>query len=245
MYTRQLARHLPIPVVKLGSPCNSCDIREVSLCGALADEELERLRQMVATVHCEPGQAAFHEGDPAESVFNVVSGTMKLYKLLPDGRRLITGFLFPGDFLGIALHDTYAYTAEAVELAHLCRFPRRRLILLMEEIPLLEHRMLGHAADELVAAQDQMLLLGRKTAKERIASFLLMLAERAARLGQRENPIRVPMGRADMADYLGLTTETVSRTLTQLRNSGIIATKDRGRIEVKAREALVALRESG
>lgn len=230
---------------QLGSPCSACEIREISVCGVLSPSELERLRQIIATVHLDAGQTAISEGDEAADVFNVVSGTIKLYKLLPDGRRQITGFMFAGDFLGIALNETYAYSAEAVDKVQLCRFPRRKLESLLEEFPKLERRLLGEAANELVVAQDQMLLLGRKTARERVSSFLVGLADRAARRGRLGENLEVPMSRSDIADFLGLTTETVSRTITQLKEGGVIAVPNRGQIQIRQREKLHDLMESG
>src|SRR6266446_1910355 len=110
MIVRELARRQEAPTTLIGSPCRTCEIREISVCGALEPAEIERLRAIVATAHYDPGRVIIGEGDPAENLFNVVSGTVRLHKLLPDGRRQITGFLLPGDFLGIALNDSYAYT---------------------------------------------------------------------------------------------------------------------------------------
>jgi CRP/FNR family transcriptional regulator len=169
---------------------------------------------------------------------------VKLYKLLGDGRRQITGFLFAGDFLGLALNSTYSYTAEAIEPVTACRFPRQKLERLFDEYPRLEKRMLGMAVDELAAAQDQMLLLGRKTAKEKVASFLLMLARRQEHRGMdAAGSIEVPMSRSDIADYLGLTIETVSRTLTQLRKESTISLKDNKHIDAIGMSMLEDLAE--
>ncbi|MFO1056004.1 MAG: cyclic nucleotide-binding domain-containing protein [Dongiaceae bacterium] len=247
MSTRQLAHRQqePAPTTVVGSPCNHCEVREISVCGVLTAAEIERLRAILNTQHYEAGQIVIREGDSADSLFNVVSGTVRLYKLLPDGRRQITGFLLPGDFLGIALNDVYAYTAEAVDTVHLCRFPRRRLEALLSEMPSLEHSLLGRAAGEIVLAQDQMLLLGRKTARERVASFLLMMAEREGRAGRRTDRIELAMTRSDIADFLGLTTETVSRTLSQLKQDGMIGIVGRGRVDLLRPESLVELRDAG
>lgn len=241
----KLACRQGAPQAKAAAECENCEIREISVCRSMAPHELARLQAIITAVSVEAGQPILHEGDPAESLFNVVSGAVKLYKLLPDGRRQVTGFLFPGDFLGIALNETYVYTAEALTPVRLCRFPRRRLEALLKEVPALEHELLDEVATELVAAQDQMLLLGRKTARERVASFLVMLARRAERQGRRANPVALPMSRADIADYLGLTTETVSRTITQLRQSGTIAAENRGEIAILERAALEEFSECG
>lgn len=241
----KLAFSQGVPQAKAAAHCDTCEIREISVCRTMAPDELARLQAIITSGQAEAGQAIIHEGDPAENLFNVISGAVKLYKLLPDGRRQITGFLFPGDFLGIALNETYVYTAEALTPVRLCRFPRRRLEALLKDIPALEHQLLDEVATELVAAQDQMLLLGRKTARERVASFLLMLAKRAERHGRQVNPVELPMSRADIADYLGLTTETVSRTVTQLRQSNTISAANRGEIEILDRAGLEDLSECG
>lgn len=227
----------------LGEPCSDCEIREVGVCGSLAPEELEEVRRIVSTLTLHPGQSAIVEGEPAQDLFNVMSGAVRLYKLLPDGRRQITGFLSGGDFLGIAYNDTYAFTAEAITAVKLCRFPRRRLEALLPDHPTLERRLLGEAAHELVAAQDQMLLLGRKTAVERVTSFLLMLAKRAAKNRKSATRLEVPMTRTDIGDYLGLTTETVSRVISRLRDDSIVSVANRGQIEILDRAALERLTE--
>lgn len=225
------------------NPCAACEVRELAVCGALESGELRRLADIMTQVELAPQRTIFYEGDPADYLFNVTQGTIRLHKLLPDGRRQITGFLFPGDFVGLAVNDVYAYTAETVDAVHLCRFPRTRLQALIEEIPRLEKRLLGMASNELIQAQDQLLLLGRKTAQEKVASFLLMMSKRAAKRGQPPNPIELPMGRADVADFLGLTTETVSRTFTQLKTSSVIQLLDNARVLLKDVDALNDLAE--
>jgi len=239
--TLQPAKARAQPGFESRGQCAACEIRELSVCGALNETELARLRQIITSSKIDAGRTVISEGDPANDLFNVVRGCVKLYKLLPDGRRQVTGFLFPGDFLGIALNDTYAYSAEAIEPLQLCRFPRKRLEALLVELPRLERRLLGETAHELAAAQDQMLLLGRKTAKERVASFLVTLSRRAEKRGRPASPLDVPMSRTDMADYLGLTTETVSRTLTQLRKAKLIAIAGRDGIAILDPKGLSAL----
>ena len=224
-------------------PCGACPVRSLTVCSALEDEEISRLADIVQTLRADSQHTIFAEGDPATSVFNVTSGTVKLYKLLPDGRRQITGFLFGGDFMGLSVNDRFAYSAETVNAATFCRFPRRKLDALMDEFPKLQRRLFSLASTELAAAQDQMLLLGRKTAREKIASFIVMLSQRASRRGQKDNPVALPMGRADIADYLGLTTETVSRTFTQLRSLGVIALQENNRVDMADRTALYEIAE--
>ena len=220
------------------SPCAACAVRDMAFCGVLTEEEMPRLLAILNALEVEAHQPILDEGEPADYLFNVTDGAVKLYKLLPDGRRQITGFLFSGDFLGIAMNEKYAYSAEAVGKVSLCRFPRRKLEALLDAFPRLEKRLLGMASNELVQAQDQILLLGRKTAQEKIVSFLLNLSERAVKRGDAPSPISLPMGRADIADYLGLTTETVSRTITHLKRDGFIRLMQGGKVDLPDLAAL-------
>jgi CRP/FNR family transcriptional regulator len=183
-----------------------------------------------------PGETLFAEGDEADSVYEVVQGTLRLYKLLPDGRRLITGFLSAGHLLGLAPEGVCVYTAEAITNVTLCRYKRAAFERLIDEVPGFARRLLVVTSHELRAAQDRMLLLGRKTATEKVASFLLLMAERHGNEGAGE--IDVPMTRSDIADYLGLTIETVSRTLTKLKQDGLIALASSARIELLDRHRL-------
>ncbi len=229
--------------VPLRSPCGACAVRDLTLCATLEEHELAEMAAIVTTMELNPGDPLFDEAEPADHVFNVTAGAVKVYKLLADGRRQMTGFLFPGDFLGLANEETYAYSAEAITHTALCRFPRRKLERLLQKYPKMEHRLLGMASHELAVAQEQMLLLGRKTAREKIASFLLMLSRRATQRGQTGDPVSVPMSRNDIGDYLGLTTETVSRTFTQLKQSGSINLLQGGRVELADRARLEDIAE--
>ena len=206
----------------LANPCAACPVRDMTVCAGLKSHELDRLNAIVTRIRVEPERAVFYEWDSAEHVFNVTDGTVRLSKMLPDGRRQVTGFLSTGDFLGIAYSDSYAYTAEAISPLSLCRFPRHKLEALFDEFPGLEKKVLGVASNELRAAQDQMLLLGRKTAQEKLATFLCSLVPAGGQANRRQSEIDLPMNRTDIADYLGLTTETVSRTFTRLVKDGIL-----------------------
>ena len=224
--------------------CRNCDIvREVAFCADLSHDEIKRL----ATVRCHAtfpaAYTVLREGDSADHIYSISNGSVKLYKLLPDGRRQIIGFLFSGDLFGLGVEGGYCYTAETITPAQLCRFTHRKLDTLLDEMPRLERRMFTLAVKELVAAQEQMLLLGRKTAREKVASFLLQLSRRAERAHQPNSPISLPMSRADIADYLGLTIETVSRTFTQLKRDGIIGLPASGHAVMTDWDALRELAE--
>lgn len=202
--------------------CDSCGARPLSVCGSIEDDDLGRLDAIAEHISVAAGEVLIREGDPATHVFNITSGSVRVYKLLADGRRQIIGFLFAGDFLGLATGDTYVFSAEAVESAGACRFRKRQYRALIHDCPTLETALLDRANHELVAARNQMVLLGRKTALERIATFLLDLPARDPARANATGHVHLPMTRAEIADYLGLTIETVSRVLTRLKTRGVI-----------------------
>lgn len=169
-----------------------------------------------------PGKTLFAEGDDADTVFEIAQGILKLYKLLPDGRRQIMGFVSTDKLIGFSNEATYEYTAEALTEVSLCRYSRAQFNRLLDEVPGFARRVLTARSRDLQSAQDQMLLLGRKTAMERIATFLLSLGK-LQQISSGGASLHLPMTRADIADYLGLTIETVSRTLTKLKHDRIIS----------------------
>jgi CRP/FNR family transcriptional regulator len=225
-------------------PCQTCTARSLTVCASLNPEEQARLSAMSNTVCLQPHQTLFQEGDDADSVYNITCGSVSISKSLSDGRRQITGFLGAGDFLGLNTRDAYTVSAEALTDTRVCKFPRQAFGRLMAELPNLEHRLLAVAETELAAAQEQILLLGRKTAMERIASFLLLQAERIRARGLPDNPVSLPMTRAEVADYLGLTIETVSRCFTKLRKLDVIGLPASDRVQIRQPERLKALSEA-
>ena len=241
MLTSSARKLGPLPT---GHPCQGCEVRDRAVCGVLDCANLARFKSMGWTLKLASGQALFHEGDPATRVFTLTTGTLKLYKLLADGRRQVTGFLHPGDFLGISVDDEHAFTAEAVENSQLCWFPTNRFDDFVEDEAAMERELYRMAAHELAAAQQQFVLLGRKTAKERIASFLLSLEQKARRPGGEAGLIRLPMNRSDIADYLGLTKETVSRVISALKRDHIIRLEELNSIQILDRERLGQLAEA-
>jgi CRP/FNR family transcriptional regulator len=227
-----------------GHPCQGCEVRDKAVCGVLDCARLEQFRNLGWTLKLGAGQTLFHEGDPATRVFTLTSGTLKLYKLLPDGRRQVTGFMHPGDCLGMSMDDEHALSAEALEDAQLCWFPRSRFDDFVEEHGSMERELYRMAAHELGAAQQQMVLLGRKTASERLASFLLLLARRSKQIPARSaNLVRLPMSRSDIADYLGLTKETVSRVISSFRRDRLIRLRAVDEIEIVNEAGLEQLAE--
>ncbi len=226
----------PLPA---GHPCAGCDVRKTAVCRVLDCDKLATLRGLGNHFRLSAGQPLFHEGDPASRVFTVTRGTLKLYKLLPDGRRQVTGFMHPGDFIGISVDDEYAFSAEALEQSQLCSFPSGRFDGFTEENGGMERELYRLARHELAAAQQQMVLLGRKTAAERLASFFLAFAEREERATNRAvRFVRLAMSRSDIADYLGLTKETVSRVLALLKRQRVIRLEAINCIEILERDRL-------
>lgn len=223
--------------------CDGCGARPLSVCGSIDDAELGRLDALAEHIALQPGEALIREGDPARHVFNVTSGSVRVYKLLSDGRRQITGFLFAGDFLGLATGETYVFSAEAIEPATACRFRKTDYRALIQETPALETALLDRANHELAAAQNQMLLLGRKTALERLATFLLDLPGHDPARRTPSGHVHLPMTRSEIADYLGLTIETVSRVMTRLKTRGVIRLTSLTELVIVQPDVLKALAE--
>jgi CRP/FNR family transcriptional regulator, anaerobic regulatory protein len=189
----------------------------------------------------EAGETIFWEGDAVTDVFEVREGVLRVCRLLSDGRRAITGFLYPGDLVGVSLKDHYLYTVEAVTEAKVRRFARGRFQEKINDNPELRPQLFARLCDEMAAAQDQLVLLARKSAEERVSSFLLAIARRLSGGGRSAPIVEIPMTRLDMADYLGLTIETVSRTMTSLAVRGVIAADGRHAVVVHKMAKLVAL----
>jgi CRP/FNR family transcriptional regulator len=179
------------------------------------------------------GDALIWEGDQAGQISDVLEGVLRVYKILPDGRRAIMGFLYPGDVLGLCFQHRSLFTAEAVTAVRVRCFSRARFFSLVNESPDLRRQLFGLLCDEMAVAQDQMLLLGHKSAEERVVSFLLAVHRKCA-----GSEIELPMSRLDMADYLGLTIETVSRMMTSLVRRGLIQATGRHRIALRKLSAL-------
>lgn len=165
------------------------------------------------------GEELFAESDEAEFFYQVVSGAIRSYKLLSDGRRQIDAFHLPGDMFGLEAGSEHRFSAEAIGETTVIAYRRSRLGALMEDDAPFRDKIMMTTLRSLERAQDHMLLLGRKTAQEKLASFLLDMAER---ISADEEQFELPMQRSDIADHLGLTIETVSRTLTQFARSGLI-----------------------
>ena len=181
------------------------------------------LGDLARRVRFEAKATVFEEGAPTEAVWSLVSGVVLLSKLLQDGRRQVLGIALPGDFLGLSLQACNRFTASALTPATLCRCEQARFAALLEAAPHLMRQVLAACAGELSRAQDHMSLLGRRSAEEKVAAFLLSLRLRWAPVHGLSARVDLPMTRQDIGDYLGLTLETVSRSMTRLARRKLIA----------------------
>lgn len=203
--------------------CGNCVARQISICSNVDDSGLAKLRAISSHASFPVGKVIFDQDQRMDRVFIVIKGMIKLYHLLADGQRQITGFLGPGDVLGgIKRHAHSHCAAEAITEVKVCGFERAGLLRLLQEHPDLCLRLLIAATDEIEAQHFHAVLLGRKRASERLAAFILLIGQRWEKDNGGPNVVHLPMSRADIADHLGQTVESVSRGLTQLRTLGYI-----------------------
>ena len=223
--------------------CKGCQIRKRAVCAMCETRELIELDRIKSYRTYRPGEEIVATGEDMHFLGSVVTGFVSLKRIMADGRRQMVGLLFPSDFIGRPGRPRAAYDAEAVGEVTLCTFDRRRFEEILKESPALEQRLLQMTLDELDAAREWMLLLGRKTAQEKIASFIAMAGRRAGLLETARpldgQPFDLPLSREDMAEYLGLTIETVSRQVSKLRKEGLIDLISVRRLVVKDYGALL------
>ena len=204
--------------------CDKCVARNVSMCSVLDDQEIVSLSDISNCMQLSPSTIICAEGDDADHLFNIQEGCVRASKMLSDGRRQIIGFFFPGEFFGLACANGYTYTCESITEVRLCRMPRPQILQKFKDIPKLGQKVLDITRIELQSTQDQMLLLGRKSAKEKLCSFLISIADKSHHIRHiQDDTIYLPMSRSDIADYLGLTIETISRQFTILSKEGLIS----------------------
>jgi CRP/FNR family nitrogen fixation transcriptional regulator len=182
-------------------------------------------------------ETIFDEGEPAERIYQLISGSLRTCRILRDGRRQIEAFHFAGDVFGLESGAAYRVAAQTLSPTLVRVMPRPALEALACERGDVARRLLELTTDSLRRCQDHVLMLGRRTACERVAALLLDLAERTG----AQALLDVPMTRQDMADYLGLTIETVSRTFTQFQHDGLIALPTTRKVLLRDRAALEAM----
>lgn len=205
------------------SVCHECLVRDTSLCSSLDDHELIALSAIGRRRSVPPGQVITWAGDVVTTFANVVSGALKVTASTPDGREQIVGLLFAGDFVGQMFTDEASLTVTALTETALCSFPRAAFERKLGAQPRMERMLLERTMASLDEARERMLSLGRRNAQERVAGFILQLADRSG--SPRDGggiDVSIPMSRGEVADLLGLTIETVSRQLTRLKAAGLI-----------------------
>jgi CRP/FNR family transcriptional regulator len=221
MTSRKDIHNSDLPVL-----CQSCEARHRGICGALEPDQLIELAKHTRQVKQHSGSELVADSEEVNSYANVMQGVVKLTKMLSDGRQQVIGLQFAPDFLGRPFATESKMSAEAASDVSLCKIPRKALEAMMKKSPELEHRLLMQTLKELDEARDWMVTLGRKTAAEKVASFLFLIATHIDPTidpeEMTEAKFDLPLTRVDIADFLGLTVETVSRQLTKLRKDNVI-----------------------
>ena len=207
---------------QLVNRCSICKVRTYSFCRCLDEDRLKDFSNVSFEKSFLNKENIFLQNDQSDYIYNITEGNVKIYQLLDDGRIQIIGFLYPGDFFGSYRNNKYNYCAEAIGDLKTCVFNQKILDKYLDENPILAKELLNKTSFELTLAQDRLTVLGKLNAAERLVKFLLNISEQRNRIGWKNNPISLPMTRQDIADYLGITIETVSRELSNLKTSNII-----------------------
>jgi len=228
------------------STCDLCVVRNRAICAALESEELKALNAIGRTRKITAGESLIWEGEDSVLVANVIDGVLKLSTNTEDGREQIVGVVYPSDFIGRPFGGKSGHGVTALTDASVCVFSRRDFDAFAREHPQLEHKLLERTLGELDRTRRWMLLLGRKSAAEKMASFLLEMAERLSgvgckfEFGTEQRSLTLPFSRQQIADVLGLTIETVSRQFTRLKNEGVIDLPSRRDVVILDMDALAA-----
>lgn len=231
----------------LVSNCDICVVRNRAICSGLEPDELEALNAIGRERTLTPGESLVWEGEESVLVANVIDGVLKLSSNTEDGREQIVGVVYPADFIGRPFGGNSSHGVTALTDARVCVFNRRDFDAFASEHPRLEHKLLERTLGELDRSRRWMLLLGRKSASEKVSSFLLDIHERLNapkgcefRFEEGPETIDLPFSRQQIADILGLTIETVSRQFTRLKEAGIIDLPSRREVRILDREELEA-----
>lgn len=212
--------------MRLTTHCSTCSLHPLCLPLALKAGEIDKLDSIIKRGRpVKKGELLFHQGEPFDSIFAVRTGTVKSFTLTRDGEEQITGFHLASELVGLDSYDspTYPASARALETSNVCEIPVDRLDDLSGELPELRRQLMRLMGKELREEQQMMLLLSKKSSEERLASFLLNLAARYKRRGFSGTTFRLTMSRNDIANYLGMAVETVSRVFTRFQKQGILA----------------------
>ena len=210
--------------------CTECRLKGICLPIALEAEDIERLDNIIQrSKPLRKGEHIYRESDPFGSVFAVRSGSVKAYKITGDGKEQITGFYFPGELLGVdgIAHNSHTVSAKALETAAVCEIPFKRLEELSTKLPSLQRHFFKLMSKEITQDQQLITLLSKNSAEQRIASLLLSISARTARLKLSATSFRLPMSRTDIGNYLGLTVETVSRIFSRFQKAELLKVENK------------------
>ncbi|WP_340264831.1 Crp/Fnr family transcriptional regulator [Sphingobium mellinum] len=210
--------------------CARCVVRDQAICAGLGGEERGALNRIGRRVTLQPGQTVMWEGDSSTLVANVVNGTLKLSTATSDGREQIVGVVYAADFIGRPFGARTPHSVTALTDAQLCLYPRGAFDAFAREHPQLQHRLLQRTLDDLDRTRAWMLLLGRKSAREKVATLLLDMERRVR--SDADGVIDLPLSRQQIADILGLTIETVSRQISELKRLKVIALAGRRGVRI-------------
>jgi CRP/FNR family transcriptional regulator len=220
--------------------------RSLALQPAISSQPSASFEQSLAQAslrRVEAKEFVFAEGDPTTHVYRIETGAVALYRVLPDGRRQVMGFAYPGDLIGLGAEGEHVMNAQAIKPTRLRSLAFSALRRSAARDPMLALKLYEALARELAATRDLMLTTGQRSAMERVAAFLLALSRRNQRNGEDPTSFELPMTRTDIGDFLGLTIETVSRTLSKLRMLGIIDLPQSHRVKLLDTERLEGLAE--
>lgn len=230
------------------SYCDTCTVRNSAICSGLDSEEINALNTIGRRKVLEPGESLVWEGEQSVLVANVIEGILKLSSGTEDGREQIVGVVYPSDFIGRPFGATTDHSITALTDARVCVFSRTDFDRFSREHPALEHKLLRRTLTELDRTRKWMVLLSRKNAEEKVATFLLDMSARLAEAdcteGAEVEPLRdfeLPFSRQQVGDILGLTIETVSRQMTRLKREGLIDLPTRRAVSILDRPALEAV----
>jgi len=208
--------------------CQTCSLNALCLPLSLTENDMERLDDIIRRGRpIQKGQLLFQQGEEFQSVFAVRTGALKTYTLASNGEEQITGFHLASELIGLSGYDagSYPLTAKALETTTVCEIPLQQLDGLADELPDLRKQLMRTMGTEIRHDQNMMLLLSKKNAEERVASFLLDISQRYQRRGFSSTHFRLPMSRVDISNYLGLAVETISRVFTRFQKNELIETQ--------------------
>jgi CRP/FNR family transcriptional regulator len=239
--TRVLPHSLPASHPLLETlTCMTCPARKSDICGSMSDEEIRTVAASSSRIRLKQGDTLVWDGDDARHAFVVTGGTLRTSKANDDGRRQILSFMFVGQFIGIPSDHVHHYSVEALTDAEICRFERRKLEEILARYPAVDKGYRRGTARQLEMAHEHAFALGRRTAMERVAAFLYDLSNSGCPK-TAPRTLKLPMTRGDIADFLGLTLETVSRAFSRLKSVGAIALPSAQEVEIRDEERLKAL----